>query len=281
MILLLLWAAATYRPVLRVIIATKVVPNRFAPIPRAAGHSWTAGTGWLEVIDRVKQLEELYWDHDSLFVATQELETLYSTIPGFEHVVLTTDRNEEGFIAIVLLAATASLPTAVGTSVDVSVQCREQIRLHCLRKLQAKGRAAHRAPHEIPVGVLVVSPSNANPRPWTKENGLLTITGKVNRLKVKETYHLEWMAQYSNTGTDAAAMASAETADFDRSGRPLNRLSSQPAPDPAIDVESMPQEAQDIHELIKKLRSRAEEEAGPTPNNNEPMLVRSLNAVVR
>lgn len=272
------------------------VPNRYSEIPRAKGHNWTAGVGYLQVIDRVKQLEELYWNHDSLWVSTQYLENLYvicvlqraatsicntdcipvmpaaslmmfrrySTVPGFDHVVLTTDRNEEGFIAIVLLSNGKTFAD------DISADNQAHRSAKCLQQLKSIGKTRQLAPYEIPVGVLVIVPTATNPKPWTQENGLLTITGKVNRVKVKEFYHLEWMAQYA---TVASGTLSPE-----RRRQEPSRLGGVDGGTHTRPNAATTEVSESVKVLKSRLRLKVKDEAGPVPHSNEPVVVSGIPA---
>ena len=217
----------------------------------------------------------------------------YSTIDGFEQVVLTTDRNEEGFIAIVLLTPPAG-DEPLFEEGDWLAQ-KAQARLQCLVKLRAHAKAANRAPHEVPVGVLPVAPTATNPRPWRQGNGLLTITGKVNRLKVKDTYHLEWMAEYSNRFPDSPPVSSGGGGGGggrggvggdiggDRSAEDNSSASGSGTvlpPTPSGSVRHtkkralQSEEGHKVLELTQQFESRAEREIGPAPQNADPIVVR-------
>ena len=147
----------------------------------------------LTIIDRVQNLEEIYLHGDSYWISSAELEaSTYGELPYFEFIQLVSDRNEEGIVAIVVLSQNefASGISSIDTHHDTYLQL-----------LQSAGKAANRATHEIPVGVVVLKPHS-----WTIENGLLTITGKPKRSQVKLEYEELWMAEYQRTkqrGEDA------------------------------------------------------------------------------
>ena len=146
----------------------------------------------------------------------------YGKLPQFKAVVLVSDRNEAGLIAIVVLAD-AEIPAEIAESdpADTALNARGGAHLPeaaCdafLTIMQDAARQAGKKVHEIPVGIVVET------KPWTEhevtdtgETGLITLTGKPKRAVIKDVYRAEWMQQYSRarpptiiarTGSDADA----------------------------------------------------------------------------
>ena len=220
-------------------------------------------------------MEELYWEHDSLWVATQKLESFYSTIEGFEHVVLATDRNEEGFIAIVVLTADAALHDRQRQHAnDITVSPKEKQRLRCLHLLRAKAHSGKLADYETPIGCLVITPTPACPHPWTVDNGLITVTGKVVRSKVKDRYHSDWMAQYSKANQSQPQTNEPKTVDAGLSPAVAKHQveDAQPATPPVLrgNKELI---ASAFRTLLHDLNGKVQAEVGPPPKTSEPIVV--------
>jgi hypothetical protein len=170
----------------------------------------------LKIIDRVKSLEELYWHGDSKWVEAVSLEeTVYRSCVCVDQIVLASDRNRSGLVAIVVptleflrgweARTGRQLPTACEHrlgSVEAAAAVPQELQDELLGALQRAGRSCRA--WEIPVAVLV-SLSR-----WTEvgglqgEESLLTITGKVKRGSVKRLYMAAMNAKYGELEVAAA-----------------------------------------------------------------------------
>mmetsp|Transcript_30395 Transcript_30395/g.91143 ORF Transcript_30395/g.91143 Transcript_30395/m.91143 type:complete len:1957 (+) Transcript_30395:98-5968(+) len=194
----------------------EVVPNTHASIPRVTGHAW-ARTPLLRIIDRVKTLEEMYVDGDSVWVSTAELESsVYGGLPGIKTVVLVSDRNESGLVAIVLLDESAVPRDVLAQNRTRPDEARgapvtPEFEMAVLASLQAAGRGHRRLPYEIPVGVVVETKAWSDTEVLPSgDKGLVTITGKPRRTLIKECYRERWMAKYAEAAAAVGETARAE-----------------------------------------------------------------------
>ena len=163
----------------------RIIPNQYHLQRSVLGHEqWRGAPPLLRVIDRVKSLEEIYWKGDSQWISVAALEGQYSakTSKWIRHVILVSDRNESGVIAICLLTAAGEMEMSSGP---------------LLSMLQTIGHESKMKPYEIPLGVVVVPPS--------KQSDLVTITGKPLRSLIKANYHQEWMDAYQAAAVAASA----------------------------------------------------------------------------
>lgn len=180
----------------------------------------------LKIIDRVNSLEELYWHGDSKWIEAVKLEeTVYSCCAEVANVVLTSDRNRSGLLAIVVPVPTflrnweartgQQLPLASAYrmgSAEASSAVPRELQAEILGILQRAGQLRSCKPWEIPVGVVVSLSS------WTErdgslgEEGLLTITGKTKRGSVKRLYLSATNARYGELEIAAAAVTAAAAA---------------------------------------------------------------------
>eukprot|EP01062_Namystynia_karyoxenos_P042642 TRINITY_DN31212_c0_g1_i1.p1 TRINITY_DN31212_c0_g1~~TRINITY_DN31212_c0_g1_i1.p1 ORF type:complete len:1534 (+),score=283.66 TRINITY_DN31212_c0_g1_i1:77-4603(+) len=155
----------------------------------------------LRVIDRAKNVEELYWRGDSVWVDPGRWEAQYAALPGVRHVVLYGDRMREGLAAVVAAdaelvdrydsrcgrapgATRAAQGAAPRGSAAALVAVPAGLRAEILGMLVAAARRAEAKEWEIPVACVVETGV------WTEhgERGLLTLTGKPKRAAVKSAY---------------------------------------------------------------------------------------------
>ena len=122
----------------------------------------------LQIVDRVKSLEEIYYEGDSVWIEPNRLEAVFTDarVCGLSHVVVLCDRNRDGVSLVVEATGDASTDDAA-----------------LLRTLQGVATRNGLRPYEVPIGIAVERAER-----WTTQNGLITISGKVNRRKVKERY---------------------------------------------------------------------------------------------
>ena len=170
------------------------IPNQFHVTRSVVGHSqWRGAPALLRVIDRVKNLEEIYWEGDSEWISVSRLEGIFqsSLSKCVKHVVLVSDRNESGLIAICLLTEDVASLTS----------------MTLLTLLQNVGVENELKSYEIPLGVVCVQAS--------EQVGLSTITGKPKRALIKNKYHSEWMSKYTTVGDTGKESNKEEKNDID------------------------------------------------------------------
>lgn len=245
----------------------RVIPNQFFEIRPALGHSWTGQGPLLRIVDRVKQLEEIYVDGDSIWIAVSDLEMFYEGSPQFQTVVLVSDRNESGLVAVVVLAE-SEIPELIRAQNALSSSARgspmpEDICRELLATLQGHGQRAEKKPYEIPVGIVVET------KRWSEDEelaggdrGLITVTGKPKRAAVKQAYHAKWMAQYESA--------------------------KQLSLDSTVACTAVSRESQTSHDvkmehvargLLQSLHSRAKTESGASFECGRPLVVKRGNRV--
>ena len=123
---------------------------------------------YLKIVDRVKNLEEVYYDGDSVWIEPGRLESLFSAENGEHdvlHSVVVCDRNREGVSLVLHVAADA-----------------DKSDMFYLKLMKRIAKQARMKPYEIPIGLAVCRDE------WSVQNGLVTISGKINRRLVKERY---------------------------------------------------------------------------------------------
>ncbi len=271
--------------------STRVTPNEYHETSCVLGHpEWRAAQPLLRVIDRVKSLEEIYWRGDSKWISVGDLEarlTAYKTkgavtegeddaddaslppssssssspassfpaLAVIEHLVLVSDRNESGLVAIVMLLPSAPPPSPA-------------LRHRLLAALQGAGKADGFAPHEIPVGLVLEG--NGGGR-WTSQNllengdrGLLTVTGKPKRASIKAAYHARWMAEYAAAAAPrAAAVADSSSVHLvEQDGRAGEQPTSAKAAMDDDDNDDVAAAAAAARTLIARLEQQGQDEPG-------------------
>ena len=167
----------------------RTIPNQYHVTRSVVGHpEWRAAQPLLRVIDRVKSLEEIYWKGDSVWISVSSLEAVYgsSLSQWVKNVVLVSDRNESGLVAICLLTTTGEEMVTSST---------------LLSSFQTIGEKNQLKSYEVPLGVVCISVS--------KQNDLVTITGKAKRALIREKYHHEWMSVYNSTNDGATLLDTA------------------------------------------------------------------------
>eukprot|EP01064_Diplonema_japonicum_P022536 TRINITY_DN3246_c3_g1_i1.p1 TRINITY_DN3246_c3_g1~~TRINITY_DN3246_c3_g1_i1.p1 ORF type:complete len:1703 (+),score=316.86 TRINITY_DN3246_c3_g1_i1:64-5109(+) len=139
------------------------------------------GPAGLKIVDRVSNLEEVYWKGDSVWIEPSKLEETY--LSGCEElscVVVVADRNREG-IALVVVATSLDTnqpsPTR-GRPVPVPTSFRDAI----ISKLGVIAKESNFREYEYPIGVVIET------SPWQQKEGLITISGKPNRPLIKSLY---------------------------------------------------------------------------------------------
>jgi hypothetical protein len=89
-----------------------------------------------------------------VWVAVSDLETsVYGGLPQFEFVVLVSDRNQSGMIAVVQLAQQSHVPKSTVNPRGVKVS--DVVKAQLLAVLQAAGKEAGKEWYEIPQGIVV------------------------------------------------------------------------------------------------------------------------------
>eukprot|EP01065_Artemidia_motanka_P022221 TRINITY_DN26448_c0_g1_i1.p1 TRINITY_DN26448_c0_g1~~TRINITY_DN26448_c0_g1_i1.p1 ORF type:complete len:1952 (+),score=493.74 TRINITY_DN26448_c0_g1_i1:218-5857(+) len=154
----------------------------------------------LHVIDRAKNVEELYWQGDSVWVDPGRFESLYGATRGVKHCVLYGDRMREGLVAIVSAeegyADTWDLANGRRSGETVRAQAAEKrgsaaahnsvpsaLRAEVLATLRAAAKRAGAKEYEVPVACVLETAA------WSQHgDGLLTLTGKPKRAAVKQAY---------------------------------------------------------------------------------------------
>mmetsp|Transcript_163666 Transcript_163666/g.524841 ORF Transcript_163666/g.524841 Transcript_163666/m.524841 type:complete len:1938 (+) Transcript_163666:50-5863(+) len=163
------------------------------------------------IIDRVKNLEEVYWQGDSAWIQATALEDgVYSVLPEVQSIVLASDRNRDGVVAIVVLpeacAAAWRKRQPEGFQLPSAGEMRSRQAQHprgsqaaadavpavlesaVLSALRDAGMQEGLEPYEVPSACVI------DLTPWSSEAGqdgtvpLLTMTGKPLRGAVKLTY---------------------------------------------------------------------------------------------
>lgn len=151
--------------------------------------------GWnrvLIIVDRVKNLCELYVDGDSKWVDASRLELdLYHAAPCVRQICLVCDRNQSQMVAL-LVPSDGELqrwrPGGDSALADESLEQNAEFATYLLQELKhfaasqasSRGRALHM--FELPCAVVVCA------QPWTPENGLLTANGKLKRGDLKRRF---------------------------------------------------------------------------------------------
>eukprot|EP00927_Polykrikos_kofoidii_P048997 TRINITY_DN43149_c0_g1_i1.p1 TRINITY_DN43149_c0_g1~~TRINITY_DN43149_c0_g1_i1.p1 ORF type:complete len:2028 (+),score=334.88 TRINITY_DN43149_c0_g1_i1:78-6161(+) len=202
----------------------------------------SGGAPRLKIIDRVTSLEEVYWRGDSAWIEASALEEhVFGVLAEIRSVVLATDRNREGVVAIVVpsdgyIGSWVSRSRALvgesgavgcdglGSSDDLVEALRARQRVHP-RGSQAAADAVPPAleaelmsilraavedridtkPYEVPVACVI------DLSPWSEEvtlgctEGLLTMTGKPRRGAIKHTYVEAVWARYGRAAYLAEA----------------------------------------------------------------------------
>ncbi len=143
----------------------------------------------LVIVDRVKNLCELYIDGDSKWVDVSRLELdLYSTAPCVKQICLVCDRNQPQMVALLVPSHNELQRWLSGgdraladQSIEHNAECADyllqELKHHAVSQASIRGRQLQT--FELPCAVVVCS------QPWTPENGLLTANGKVKRGDLK------------------------------------------------------------------------------------------------
>jgi hypothetical protein len=147
------------------------------------------GKRLLAIVDRVKNLCELYVDGDSKWVDACRLELeLYCAAPCVKQMCLVCDRNQPQMVAL-LVPSDAELqrwrPSGDSALADLHVEQNTECAAHLLQQLtnfaRAEASKGGRQLHafELPCAVVVCA------QPWTAENGLLAANNKLKRGDLK------------------------------------------------------------------------------------------------
>jgi long-subunit acyl-CoA synthetase (AMP-forming) len=158
----------------------------------------------LYVVDRVKNLEEIYWDHDSVWIAATNLEEkIYSKCPAVQKCVLSGDRMQEGLVAVCTASQAFAQDWAGKAGLEVPMlEGSKDFEAAVLAALQVTA-AAHPSPPrdwEVPIAAVVIM------SPWTEEGGWLTITGKPKRSFIKQHYHSDIAKRYGELTEDSCTI---------------------------------------------------------------------------
>lgn len=168
-------------------------------------YSRNPGPG-LSIIDRVKALEEVYWEGDSVWIEAASLEeNIYGPVAEIDFMVLVSDRNRSGVVAVVVPQESfvrrweqnQPQPRQPGStalkqqqhsrgSVAAAKSVPKALADEILSLLQRVG--AGRAPWEVPVAT-VVELTKWSEQPGVEgEEPLLTLTSKPKRGAIKHAY---------------------------------------------------------------------------------------------
>jgi long-subunit acyl-CoA synthetase (AMP-forming) len=152
----------------------------------------------LVIVDRVKNLCELYVDGDSKWVDPSRLELeFYSAAPCAKQVCLVCDRNQPQMVALLVPSDMQRLRSGGDiTLADKDLECNAELATNLLQQLisfaqvQAASSGRQLLPFELPCAVVVCT------QPWTAENGFLTANGKLKRGDLKLRFLDRIMAAY-------------------------------------------------------------------------------------
>eukprot|EP01060_Flectonema_neradi_P006437 TRINITY_DN1434_c0_g1_i4.p1 TRINITY_DN1434_c0_g1~~TRINITY_DN1434_c0_g1_i4.p1 ORF type:complete len:1544 (+),score=254.47 TRINITY_DN1434_c0_g1_i4:210-4634(+) len=132
--------------------------------------------GKLKITDRVSNLEEIYFEGDSVWIEPNKLEAVYALSSNdIKHVVLCCDRNRAGVGLIICLIDGSVLNDADVVSLLTEAAVSNSLPLY-----------------SQPVGVAI------SRSPWTTDNGLLTITGKPNRAAIKRKFDTQLGSSFAH-----------------------------------------------------------------------------------
>eukprot|EP00010_Vexillifera_abyssalis_P006329 CAMPEP_0201547444 /NCGR_PEP_ID=MMETSP0173_2-20130828/3907_1 /ASSEMBLY_ACC=CAM_ASM_000268 /TAXON_ID=218659 /ORGANISM="Vexillifera sp., Strain DIVA3 564/2" /LENGTH=500 /DNA_ID=CAMNT_0047956493 /DNA_START=330 /DNA_END=1832 /DNA_ORIENTATION=+ len=131
----------------------------------------------LHIIDRKKNLTEMYVDGRSVWMATGKLESIIAQLPHIQQAYVHGDRMQSSLIAIVTLHAHFQ------DKFDTDEKVFESI-VHCVK---AHG---YKQPYEIPAAVIV------DRDPWTVQNGLLLGIGKPHKVNIRNHYDQKIRQQF-------------------------------------------------------------------------------------
>eukprot|EP00455_Lapot_gusevi_P044509 TRINITY_DN5568_c0_g1_i4.p1 TRINITY_DN5568_c0_g1~~TRINITY_DN5568_c0_g1_i4.p1 ORF type:complete len:239 (-),score=68.83 TRINITY_DN5568_c0_g1_i4:86-778(-) len=145
--------------------------------------------GKLHIIDRVKNVIDLYVDGRSVWVAVGQLETVYQASPWVHQIFLRGERDQEYLVAVIVLnsAAVADFLSRYGLPADSSPDTYlsdPRLRQEVLASLAEIAVAKGVQSYEKISGVVLEPPSHA----WTVESGLLVGVGKVSRPSLLRKY---------------------------------------------------------------------------------------------
>ncbi len=146
----------------------------------------------LIIVDRVKDLCELYVDGDSKWVDASRLELdLYHAAPFVRQICLVCDRNQSQMVALLVPSDGEQerwRPSGDSALADESLEHNAEFATYLLQELkhhaasQASSRGRALQMFELPCAVVVCA------QPWTPENGLLTANGKLKRGDLKRRF---------------------------------------------------------------------------------------------
>jgi long-subunit acyl-CoA synthetase (AMP-forming) len=160
------------------------------------------GKRLLVIVDRVKNLCELYIDGDSKWVDPSRLELeLFSAAQCVQQVCLVCDRNQPRMVALVV-PSDGELqrwrPSGDRVLADENVENNAEFAAYLLQQLisfahtQATASGRQLLAFELPCAVVVCA------QPWTEENGLLTANGKLKRGDLKKRLQKRMEDAYFN-----------------------------------------------------------------------------------
>jgi len=143
--------------------------------------------GKLKIIDRKKNMLELYINGRSEWFSATTVEGVLQQIPLIDQILLISDRNE---------------PCLIGVILPSSKEHAEHE--HDLTKLSNKiinemkiiGEKNKLKPQQIPPHIILDKPGS-----WTIDNGLLTASGKLCRYKLLQKYRHAVTVAYTSLHT--------------------------------------------------------------------------------
>lgn len=131
----------------------------------------------LEIVDRIKNLIELYRDGRSVWFNAAPVEFVLSGCPGVKHVVLAGRRDMEQLVCVVSLSA--AVPRGGGASGASGAGDEGKALLAAIR---SHGQDQGVPVWQLPSAIVVAK------EPWDARSGLMVGLGKVSRHKVLRRY---------------------------------------------------------------------------------------------